>query len=475
MRLLSLILFFNFIFYSSFSVSNENNIKLGLDWFINPDHAPIIIAEQYGYFKENGLKVEIIEPADPNDPPKQVAAGKIDIAISYQPQFHLQIDQSLPIVRLGSLVSTPLNSLVVLKDGPIKSIKDLKNKKIGFSVGGFEDALLSGMFEKYGLRLSDVQLININFSLSPSLISKKVDAVIGAFRNFELNQMDIVNRPGKAFYPEEHGVPHYEELIYIINKNDRKKQKFNNFLKAIQKATIKIVNSPSETWKDFSSYKKGLNDELNKRAYRDTVRRFTLRPSAYDLEAYKVFQNFLYNKKIIKKMHNIELFIKPWLYSLIMINSKSIALFLFLLGFWLLMSGHYTVLITSLGVISCLLCVYLTIKGNFLDNETIPIYFFPRLIQYTIWLIKEIFISNITTAKVILSKSEEPELFSVKATQKTNEGKVTYANSITLTPGTVTTQIKDNVFEVHALTKEFGDDVRGSEMDRMVTWLEKGK
>ena len=139
------------------------------------------------------------------------------------------------------------------------------------------------------------------------------------------------------------------------------------------------------------------------------------------------------------------------------------------------MSGHYTVLITSLGVISCLLCVYLTIKGNFLDNETIPIYFFPRLIQYTIWLIKEIFISNITTAKVILSKSEEPELFSVNATQKSNEGKVTYANSITLTPGTVTTQIKDNVFEVHALTKEFGDDVRGSEMDRMVTWLEKGK
>ena len=158
-----------------------------------------------------------------------------------------------------------------------------------------------------------------------------------------------------------------------------------------------------------------------------------------------------------------------------MINSKSITLFLFLFGFWLLMSGHYTLLITSLGVVSCLLCVYLTIKGKFLDNETIPLYFFPRLIQYTLWLIKEIFISNIVTAKVILSKSEKPELFSVKATQKTNEGKVTYANSITLTPGTVTTQIKDNVFEVHALTKEFGDDVRSSEMDKMVSWLEKGK
>ena len=158
-----------------------------------------------------------------------------------------------------------------------------------------------------------------------------------------------------------------------------------------------------------------------------------------------------------------------------MINAKSVTLFIVLFGFWLLMSGYYTPLILSLGVISCLLCVYLTIKGKFLDNETLPIYFFPRLIQYTLWLIKEILKSNITTAKVIIMKSEEPELFSVKATQKTNEGKVTYANSITLTPGTVTTQIKNDVFEVHALTKDFGDDVRSSQMDKMVTWLEKGK
>ena len=158
-----------------------------------------------------------------------------------------------------------------------------------------------------------------------------------------------------------------------------------------------------------------------------------------------------------------------------MINAKSITLFIILFGFWLLMSGYYTPLILSLGVISCLLCVYLTVKGKFLDNETLPIYFFPRLIQYTLWLIKEILKSNIQTAKVIIMKSEDPELFSVKATQKTNEGKVTYANSITLTPGTVTTQIKNDIFEVHALTKDFGDDVRSSEMDKMVTWLEKGK
>ncbi len=306
----SLYLFFIIIIFSSASTfSAPKNISIGLDWFINPDHAPIIIANEKNYFKAKNINVEMIEPADPNDPPKLVAAGKIDIAISYQPQFHLQIDKNLPVIRLGSLVSTPLNCLVVLKNGNIKSMKDLKNKKIGFSVGGFEDALLSEMLKESGLTLSDVELININFSLSPSLISKKVDAVIGAFRNFELNQMNIVGQPGTAFYPEENGVPHYEELIYIINKNDKGKKIFKDFLDAVQKATVFIINNPEKSWELFHKYKKGLNDELNKRAFKDTIPRFSIRPRAIDTSSYKNFQKFLFKKGIISKLHNIDLFL----------------------------------------------------------------------------------------------------------------------------------------------------------------------
>ena len=306
----SLYLFLVTIIFSSASgFAETKNISIGLDWFINPDHAPIIIANEKNYFKEKNINIEIIEPADPNDPPKLVAAEKIDIAISYQPQFHLQIDKNLPVIRLGSLVSTPLNCLVVLKNGNIKSIKDLKNKKIGFSVGGFEDALLSEMLKESGLTLSDVELININFSLSPSLISKKVDAVIGAFRNFELNQMNIVGQPGTAFYPEENGVPHYEELIYIINKNDKGKKVYKDFLDAVQKATIFIINNPEKSWELFYKYKKGLNDELNKRAFKDTIPRFSIRPRAIDKSSYKNFQKFLFKKGIISKLHDIDLFI----------------------------------------------------------------------------------------------------------------------------------------------------------------------
>ena len=295
------------------SVANAktDKITIGLDWFINPDHAPLIIAQKRGFFKEVGLEVEMIEPADPNDPPKLVAAGKLDLAISYQPQLHIQVDQGLPVVRVGTLVSVPLNSLVVLENGPIKSISDLKGKKIGFSVGGFEEALLSGMLEKYNIKMTDVDLININFSLSPSLIAKKVDAVIGAFRNFELNQMDIVNHPGKAFYPEEHGVPSYEELIYISNVKNRNNPVFGKFFKAIQKATLTIINDPETTWKDFSTYRKGLDDELNKRAFKDTLSRFTLRPQAHDLKTYEEFGNFLKEKGIIKKNIQAYTFAKP--------------------------------------------------------------------------------------------------------------------------------------------------------------------
>ena len=159
------------------------------------------MAKEKGYFAAQNLDVEMVEPADPSLPPKLVAAGKADLAVSYQPQLHVQIDQGLPLIRIGTLVSTPLNSLVVLRDGPIKAIPDLKGKKVGFSVGGFEDALLAQMLKPHGLTLKDITLINVNFSLSPSILSGKVDAVIGAFRNFELNQMDIEGRPWPRLFP----------------------------------------------------------------------------------------------------------------------------------------------------------------------------------------------------------------------------------------------------------------------------------
>ena len=154
---------------------------------------------------------------------------------------------------------------------------------------------------------------------------------------------------------------------------------------------------------------------------------------------------------------------------------KSFILFLILICLWLLMSGYYNILLISLGIISCIFCVYIAKRGKLIDDEGLPIFFMPRLLNYLIWLFKEILMANLTTAKVIINGNVEPETFTVKASQVTDVAKVTYANSITLTPGTVTTKMYKDVLEVHALNADFGNDVRSNEMDKKVTWLEGKK
>jgi len=283
-------------------VSAKSELTVMLDWFVNPDHGPLIIAHEKGFFSQMGLDVNIVAPANPNDPPKLVAAGKVELAISYQPQLHVQVSEGLPLIRIGTLVATPLNSLVVLKEGDIKNISDLKGKKIGFSVGGFEDAMLAAMLEKHGVSINDVELINVNFALSPAILSGKVDAIIGAFRNFELNQLNIVGRPGRAFYPEEEGVPSYDELIIIAHKDKVRDPRFGKFIEAIEKSVQFMINHPDESWRLFIKEHVNLDDELNKRAWKDTIPRFALRPGALDRKRYQRFSKFLKTQGLIKNI-----------------------------------------------------------------------------------------------------------------------------------------------------------------------------
>jgi putative hydroxymethylpyrimidine transport system substrate-binding protein len=243
--------------------------------------------------------VEIIAPADPNDPPKLVAAGKADIAISYQPQLHVQVAAGLPLTRFGTLIATPLNTLLVLKDGPVKSIADLKGRKVGYSIGGFEDALLRAMLARHDLSLNDITLVNVNFSLSPALLSGQVDAVIGAYRNFELNQMDIEGHKGHAFYVEEEGVPSYDELILVANPERMDRAVLRRFLDALEDGVRYLVNHPDESWALFIRGRSALNDELNRRAWRDTLTRFALRPAALDRARYARFAQFMYEQGLI--------------------------------------------------------------------------------------------------------------------------------------------------------------------------------
>lgn len=271
----------------------QTEMSVALDWFVNPNHGPLIVARELGYFEEAGLAVELIAPADPAAPPKMAAAGRVDLAISYQPQLHLQVREGLPLKRVGTLVATPLNCLLVLEDGGPETVAGLKGGRIGYSVAGVEEALLISLLERAGLGLSDVELVNVNFSLSPALMSGQVDAVIGAFRNFELPQMEIEGRPGRCFHLEEEGLPAYDELIFVADPARMDRDAVVAFLGAVERGVQYMVNHPEDAWEIFSATAPELSDALNRRAWALTLPRFALRPAALDHGRWRRFEAWL--------------------------------------------------------------------------------------------------------------------------------------------------------------------------------------
>nr|WP_246847544.1 ABC transporter substrate-binding protein [Vibrio crassostreae] len=290
--------------------SEQKKLTLMLDWFVNPNHGPIVIAQERGYFAEQGLDVEIQEPADPSTPAKLVAAGKVDLAVTYQPSLTMDVAAGLPLVRASTLIATPLNTLMVLDNGRNDSLADLKGKKIGIAIAGNEEATIGTMLAQENVAFTDVQTINVGWALSSSLASGKVDAIWGGLRNFETNQLALEGFKAKAFFPEEHGVPAYDELIFVANAKQHDDEAIKAFNKALEQATTYIVNHPQESWSEFVAYSPDtLNNELNQRAWNDTLTRFALRPSAVDLKRYDDYAQFMFDKGIIKTLPKAESYV----------------------------------------------------------------------------------------------------------------------------------------------------------------------
>lgn len=284
----------------------EERLTVLLEWFVNPDHAPLVVAQEFGLFEEAGLEVELVPPSDLSLVPRAVASGQADIGIHYQPNLYLDHAAGIPLIRIGTLVETPLNTLTVLADGPVEEIADLEGRRIGFSVSGFEDAILSRMLEGAGLTLDDVELVNVNFALSSSLISGQVDATIGGFRNFELTQLRLEGHEGRAFYPEEHGVPAYDELIFVARPDLVGDDRLVRFLRAVEKAAIHITNHPGESWEMFAAAYPDLDDALNRQAWIDTLRRLAKRPMALDRGRYARFGAFMAQSGLIETAPEVD-------------------------------------------------------------------------------------------------------------------------------------------------------------------------
>ena len=279
--------------------AGAQDLSLMLDWFVNPDHAPIIVAQEKGFFAEAGLTVAITAPADPADPPRMLASGQVDLAVGYQPQLHLQVHEGLPLTRIATLVATPLTCVTVLADGPVQSIADLKGRKVGYSVPGMETALMGAMLDRAGLTIEDVELVNVGWSLSPALMTGQVDATLGGFRNFEMTQMRLEGAEGRCLFVEEYGVPAYDELILLANPGTMDRDATARFVAAMERGAQYLLNHPDDAWALFRDAYPELDDELNRQAWAATLPRFSQSPGAVDHGRYARFEAFLRDAGLI--------------------------------------------------------------------------------------------------------------------------------------------------------------------------------
>jgi putative hydroxymethylpyrimidine transport system substrate-binding protein len=267
----------------------NDKLTVILDWFVNPDHAPLFVAQYIGAYQKEGLTVKFVAPADPSMPPREVAAGQGDLALSYQPQLYMLVDQGLPVVRVGTLIDKPLNTLTALAGHGIKTMKDFKGRRIGYSVSGVEDALVGTMLEHVGLKLVT------------SLLAHQVDGVIGTYRNFEDNELAEHGATPIIFSPQDYGVPMDDELIILANKNRVHDPRIARFLAAVQMGTAYLTAHPAEMWARFAADHPDLDNTLNKTAWFQTVSYFARDPFRLDDARYRTYEDFMVSHHLIAK------------------------------------------------------------------------------------------------------------------------------------------------------------------------------
>ena len=272
-----------------------------LDWFVNPDHAPLFTARYIGAFAAQGLNVNLIAPTDPDVPPRLLAAGKADVALSYQTQLYLLVDQGLPVRRTGTLIDKPLNTLTALGGRGISKLADFKGRKIGYSVAGVEDVLIGAMLGTVGLGLHDVTLVNVNFALVTALMSHEVDGVIGTYRTYEDIQLAQSGLHPVIFLPEDYGVPASDELIIMSNAGKLDDPRLPKFLAAARDGAEYLVKHPEAMWRKFAAENAALNNKLNSTSWTALLPYFAQNPAYLDTERYETYRQFLRKTGIIKQ------------------------------------------------------------------------------------------------------------------------------------------------------------------------------
>ncbi len=226
----------------------RETFSVALDWYPNPDHAGFLVAEDEGYFEDAGLDVSLSAPSDPSLPIKLVAAGKADVAISYEPEVLLAREQGLDVVAVSSLVDQPLTSMIWLKKSKIKRVKDLKGKTISTAGISYQDAYLKTILARAGLSEDDVKQVSVGQGLLPSIVSGRAQATLGPLWNIEGVDLKLSGKNPVINPVDKLGVPSYSELV-LVAKGSRLEEDpdaVRLFISALARGTAEAVSNPGK-------------------------------------------------------------------------------------------------------------------------------------------------------------------------------------------------------------------------------------
>lgn len=225
-----------------------HKLTIMLDWYPNAVHTFLYAAQQKGYFAEEGLEVDIQMPADSNDALKLVAAGKVDLALSYQPQVLMARGEQIPVKSIAALVRHPLNHLLVPSDAGISSPKDLEGQRVGYSSIPLYEVMLRTMVKHDGGNPQSVEMIDVGFDLVPAIATGRTDGIIGGFINHEALILSKEGHKVSSFDPADYGVPDYYELVLVASEQglQNSAEDFGKFLSAARKGQQFVEEQPRQ-------------------------------------------------------------------------------------------------------------------------------------------------------------------------------------------------------------------------------------
>jgi putative hydroxymethylpyrimidine transport system substrate-binding protein len=225
------------------------NVSIMLDWYPNAVHSYLYVAQEKGYFEEEGIKVDIQFPANPTDPINLAAAGQVTLGISYQPDVIIaRANQDVNIKSVAAIVRSPLNRVIFMKDSEIKSPKGLEGKTVGYPGIPLNESLIQSMVKADGGNPDKVKMVDVGFELGSSIVSEKVDAVIGAYINHEVPVLKHQGYETRNLNPTEHGVPSYYELVAVTSDKtwEEEQESIQAFWRAATKGYEFTAEHPEE-------------------------------------------------------------------------------------------------------------------------------------------------------------------------------------------------------------------------------------